>query len=352
MTAARPGAGEAGSLAWGGCVAGEPVRRIAGEQAALRRVATLVARGAPPEEVFAAVAAEAGHVVPGADFTLVSRYDSGRAVEVVGGWSRAGHHRLVGLRTSLGGRNASTLVFERNEPARADYLADDASALTAVVREMGMRSSVGAPISVEGRLWGVMIVTSTQEPLPAGTEARLAGFTELVATAITNAETRAEVERLVEEQAALRRVATLVAEGRAPTAVFDAVAAEMERLLDADGVTLGRYEPGDEVTVVAHRRGPYAQRMAPGTRISHAGENVTTIVRRTERPARIDYAETVPGVIADMTRGRGIRAAIGAPIVVEGRLWGVISAAWSGGKSPPADMEERMAQFAQLLGTA
>ena len=74
-----------------------------------------------------------------------------------------------------------------------------------------------------------------------------------MATAIANAETRAEVERLAAEQAALRRVATLVAEGAAPSAVLDAVAAEMERALDADAAMLRRYEPDEEVTVVARR---------------------------------------------------------------------------------------------------
>jgi transcriptional regulator with GAF, ATPase, and Fis domain len=83
------------------------------------------------------------------------------------------------------GRNVSTLVFKRNQPARVDHFADDVSALAAAAGEIGMRSAVGAPISVEGRLWGVMIVASTHEDaLPAGTEHRLAEFTELVATTI------------------------------------------------------------------------------------------------------------------------------------------------------------------------
>ena len=82
---------------------------------------------------------------------------------------------------------------------------------------------------VEGELWGADHRRAGQRaPAPPDTEARLAKFTDLVATAIANAEARAEVERLAEEQAALRRVATLVAEGASPTAVFDAVAAEME----------------------------------------------------------------------------------------------------------------------------
>src|SRR5205085_5844758 len=86
--------------------------------------------------------------------------------------------------------------------------------------------------------------------LPAGTEHRLAAFTELIATAIANAQAREELSALAEEQAALRRVATLVARGASPQAAFAAVAAEAGRLLPADLTLIGRYE-GDLVTGVA-----------------------------------------------------------------------------------------------------
>jgi signal transduction histidine kinase len=161
----------------------------------------------------------------------------------------------------------------------------------------------------------------------------------------------AYLAQLAEEQAALRRVATLVAEGAAPTAVFDAVAAEMEGLLDADGVTLSRYEPGGEVTVVAHR-GSGASRVPPGTRVRHEGENVTTMVRRSARPARVEGYEGTQGAIAEMVQTLAVRAAVGAPIVVDGGLWGVVIANWTSEESPPADTEQRMAEFAELLDTA
>jgi GAF domain-containing protein len=190
------------------------LRAIAEEQAALRRVAVLVAEGASPPAVFAAVAVEVGRVVPEADFTMVGRYDAGRAVEVAGGWSRSGDLKLVGRRSELGGRNVSTLVFETGKAARVDHLAEIVSPLNAAAREIGMRCSVGAPISVEGRLWGVMIATSSRvNALPAGIEQRLAAFTELIATTIANTQARQELSAIAEEQAALRRVATLVARG-------------------------------------------------------------------------------------------------------------------------------------------
>ncbi len=166
---------------------------IADEQAGLRRVATLVARGALPEEVFAAVTAEVGQVL-GVDFTAMSRYDQDGARTVVAAWSRSGSAPVVplGTREILAGPNVPTLVFESGRPARVDRYGEDAGPAAAAAIAAGVRSAVGVPIRVEGRLWGLMNVYSREEtPLPAETEARLARFTELVATAIANAESQA-----------------------------------------------------------------------------------------------------------------------------------------------------------------
>jgi PAS domain S-box-containing protein len=160
-----------------------------------------------------------------------------------------------------------------------------------------------------------------------------------------------EVERLAQEQAALRRVATLVAEGAPATEVFDAVSAEMEALLEADGVVLSRYEGEAEITIMASR-GP-EDGVPVGLRTNHKGENVTTEVRRTGRPARMKDYDGTRGDIADLVEELGVRAAVGAPVVVDGRLWGIIMAYWTGeGDSPPSDTEPRMTQFAQLLDSS
>src|SRR5271166_4048529 len=172
-----------------------------------------------------------------------------------------------------------------------------------------------------------------------------------LAVSLDNAQLYAGFRRIADEQAALRRVATLVAQGAPPPAVFDAVAAEIERLLEADGVTLGRYEPGEEVTAVAHR-GANAEMMPPGTRVSHEGQNVTTLVRRSQAPARVEHYQDTRGTIAQYVRRSGVRVSVAAPIVADGGLWGVAIAYWTRPESPPAGTEERMAQFAQLLETA
>ena len=170
-------------------------RRIAGEQAALRRVAVLVAQAAPPQEVFAAVAGEVGALLA-ADLAILDRFDPEGTLEVVGTWTRTGAPPPVpvGGRLPLSGRNVSTLVYQTGL-ARLDGYADSVSGpVGAVVRVAGFRSVVGAPVFVEGRLWGLVAASSRgEQPLPPDTEARLASFTELVATAVANADSRAEL---------------------------------------------------------------------------------------------------------------------------------------------------------------
>ena len=170
-------------------------RRIAGEQAALRRVATLVARVAPPREVFAAVAEEAGRLLA-VDFAVLVRFDPSD-LEVVGTWTSTGAPAPtpVGGRVPLGGRNVTTLVWRTGGPARIDYDESISGVIgQAATRDWGVRSSVGVPVSAEGQAWGAIIVALTgEEFLSADTESRLAGFTELLSTAIANAEAQAEV---------------------------------------------------------------------------------------------------------------------------------------------------------------
>jgi signal transduction histidine kinase len=172
-----------------------------------------------------------------------------------------------------------------------------------------------------------------------------------LAVSLDNAQLYAEHRRIADEQAALRRVATLVGEGAPPTAVFGAVATEVQRLLDADGVTLGRFEPGEEVTVVAHR-GWEGWDLPAGTRFSHEGDSVTAEVRRVRRPSRMEYSGAEDGAIATYLRDQGVRSSVGTPIIVEGRLWGVAVVYWTREEPPAADAEERIGHFAKLLETA
>src|SRR5215469_18239161 len=197
--------------------------RIAEEQAALRRVAMLAALGAPPDEVFTAVTTEVWRLLE-VDLTALARYDPDGVLTYVARWGATSEDRSGGLRTPLGGRNLSTLVFETGRPARMDDFSQATGPAAEVVHRLGIRSGVGVPVRVEGRPWGVMFVSSTgEEPLPRDAEARLADFTELVGAAIAGAQARVELRGHADEQAALRRVATLVAGGAPPAEVFAAV---------------------------------------------------------------------------------------------------------------------------------
>jgi signal transduction histidine kinase len=328
------------------------LQRLAAEQAALRRVATLVAQDVAPDELFGAVAAEVGTLFA-ADYTGMIRYEPGHAyVTTTATWAAVGEHPPAPIRSRIVPGDPTTMVAETGKPARVDDWTNVPGAIAEFVRrELGVKSSVGSPIVVNGTLWGALALHSKHSPLPPDTESRLLNFTELVATAIANTDARAEVARLAQEHAALRRVATLVAQGGQPGDVFDTVAAELAGLLQADHVVVCRYEPGSELTVLAHR-GTALPEILPGTRISHEGDSVEAVVWHTGRSARSESYEGARGTIAELARAAGVQVAVGAPVVVDGRLWGVASAGWNWGQPPPADTEQRMAKFAELLGTA
>jgi PAS domain S-box-containing protein len=331
----------------------DEVARLADEQAALRRVATLVAEESPPAQLFATVAEEVARLLGSNIDSAILRYQGDEAATVVGVWGeqRAGGIR-VGARLPVDGSNVSAQVLRERRSVRVDdYLVVD-GAIADHAQEHGIRPAVGCPILVQGRLWGAMIVAHNEaEAFPPDTERRVAQFTELMATAIANTEARTEVQRLAEEQAALRRVATLVAEGAAPTEVFDAVVVEVAQLLGAAQVGLMRFEGSDEITILAHR-GQDPAFVQAGMRLPLDGDSVTVRVQRSGRSARVNLYEERSGTIAAIAQGSQVKVTVGAPIVVEGALWGVMTASWTGEDLPPSDAEERLAEFAELVDTA
>ena len=328
----------------------EEGERLALEQAALRRVATLVARGEPAHRVLAAVAEEVGRLLP-ADITLLGRFDSGGTAVNVGGWSRTGDPVEVGARLRLGGYNILTRILETGRPMRMDDYAEGSGDVHVNGRVRGIKAAVGAPIVVEGRLWGVMTVaTMRDEPLPCDTEERLSRFTSLVATAIANAQARVELSALADEQAALRRVATLVARGAPPPAVFGAVAEEVARLLPADAALVNRYDADGHATIVGgwSRGGDVA---LAGARAPIGGQTVSTLVLETGKAARAERVG-VSGPVAALWSAGGWRSSVGTPIIVAGHLWGVVLVASTRDEALPPDTEQRLAGFTELAATA
>jgi signal transduction histidine kinase len=161
----------------------------------------------------------------------------------------------------------------------------------------------------------------------------------------------AELRQLAEEQAALRRVATLVARGDPPPHVLNAAAREVQNLLGADYTRLLRYEPDGTVTAVGGGTPGDPAAVAAEESFDLEGDNVTGKVLRTGRAARMETYERAPGSLAAWLRALGIRSSVGAPVVVEGRLWGVMVASWAH-EHPAPDAEDRLAEFTELIATA
>jgi signal transduction histidine kinase len=282
------------------------------QRAALRRVAGLVASGAAPSEVFAAIAYEVAQVT-GSALLQIQRFEPDDTVTVAGAWGAAPH------------------PFR---PVRVDDF------------------GASAPIVVDGKLWGVMAAGPAEgEPVPEGLEERLVEFTELIATAISNAESREALKRLADEQAALRRVATLVAKGVPPAELFEAVAREAGQLLGVDAMHMGRYHQGAAISVAGWSR--QGDHLPVGTRVELDGTNVASLVLKSGRPARIDGYSGETGAMADRLRRRmDVYSSVAVPIVVDGRLWGLMIASSKQAQALPADTESRLLGFTELAETA
>ena len=324
---------------------------VSEDHAALQRVATLVARGITQDELFAAVTQEVGRLVA-ADTTALLRFESDDTITLVAAWSGQTTDLPIGSSTPVD--EVLLAMRETGRPWRSGPMTPPLSgSFVDLARTLGLRAFVGVPIAVDGRVWGVAFAASAADrPFADGAEARLAGFTELVAIAIANAQARMELRGFADEQAALRRVATLVARAAPPQEVFAAVTAEVGLLLQVDIACLGRYEPDGTPTLVgAWAKNGIAPPAPIGFQWTLTGQNLVSRVYRTGRPARVDDYD-VPGISLGIAHKWGIHASVGVPIAVEDRLWGVMMVAASDPQPPiPSDTEARLAGFTELVAT-
>jgi GAF domain-containing protein len=163
----------------------------------------------------------------------------------------------------------------------------------------------------------------------------------------------ANYERLVAEQAALRRLATLVARGAEPPEVFEAVVKEMRQCLVTERAGLWRYETSGEITLLAADFcSPVPAKWPVGARTPVDGNTLAAMVQRTGAPARMDSYADSTGELAERIRAMGLRAAVGVPVIVDGRVWGLAAVGWAEPGPMPADTEAGISRFAELIGTA
>jgi signal transduction histidine kinase len=334
----------------------DDLRGLADEQAALHRVAALVAEGTESQALFDAVCAEAGQLV-GASTVNLSHYTADGFNETVAGWSLRDTHVPVGTRFPLTPDTVGGAIVRTHSPAWMHSWEDASSELAHAVRERGIRSSLGAPVVVDGQLWGALVAATDreEEPLPPGTESRLARFTALLATAISNLQAHTDLRDLVDEQAALRRVATLVAEGATPEVLFSAVAREATQVLHVAAASLERYEADGTGVTLALSRAPdweVADSVVyPGRQWPYDPGGLLALVWDTGGAARVDDYSEVGGAAGEAARTAGVASACAAPITVDGKLWGLIRV-YSRQGTLPEGTESRLRLFTDLVATA
>ncbi|HVN61662.1 MAG TPA: GAF domain-containing protein [Gaiellaceae bacterium] len=353
------------SMAVAGASSRAALRRQKGEQAALRHVATLVAEGSSLSDLFAAVARAVAQAIE-ADAISVERIDADRSTTVIA--SLDAPRFPIGSRWPLDEPGLHASVITSGRPVRIDDVSVLSGATGAALRESAIRSLVAAPIVVSGGLWGLMWAGGKRaEPLAAATETRLRDFTEFAAVAVANADSRNRLRRLADSEASLRRVATLAAEGATPAELLSAVADEAARILDGSSVAIVQYEGDDSFHVVAAHNDPVFE---VGSSWPVEEASLAAAVRETRAPVRIhDFSET-RGMVAEAVRAAGLASAIGAPIVVDANVWGMIVVGirerrgalplftgWYTSRMLSSsvsgqEIESRLASFTELAGTA
>lgn len=322
----------------------DSLRALAEEQGALRRVAELAAQNAPAEQVLQAVAVEASGLAD-VEFGMVLRFvdqEGGNEIVALDG---APDNFSLGMRTPGTGDSSVHRVWRTGRAARVEDLGTVSGLWPRMSHERGFTTSAGVPVTIRGALWGALIVAGRGAPFPRAIEQHLANFADIAATAIAATDARLELRLVAEEQAALRRVAELVARGATLREVFNAAATETSTLLGSNGATLMRYEDGDTAVAVA----VCDSSLALGASVPVNAGTVLDDVRRTERPVRID--RTMQRSLPDTADDQGPVHEVAVPIIVEGRLWGALTSSTSS-LPLPVDSETRLTPFAELAAAA
>ncbi len=330
----------------------EELRSMAESQGALRRVATLVAQGADPQTVFTTVAFEASRMLGLGAVSLIS-YDADTQMytKIFG---THGQRSAVtdGGKWPLAECPEGALILQTNGPVRIDDWSSIPGPVAARHRAGGFGQAIAAPIILKGTIWGhIAAFAEADDIIPAGAEIRLADFTHLMATAIANVQARNELRDLAETQGALRRIATLVAQGAEPNEVFTAVAVETAKVLGVRAVSLLTYDAESQTFSKIFSTDGHSTSMSDAGRyaVDDCAEGALAV--RSRQPVRVD-AWTDPAGRGLARPGGAFGQAVAAPILVEGNVWGYIGAYGEAGEVLAAGCEDRLADFTQLVATA
>ncbi|ADP84572.1 GAF domain-containing sensor histidine kinase [Pseudofrankia inefficax] len=327
----------------------DELRAVAEAQGSLRKVATLVAQDASPQAVFAAVAVEAARILRVGAVSLV-KFDADTLIYTKIYGTHGERAAVVdGGTWPIEDCPEGALILQTGQPVRIDDWTFLPGPVAARHREQGFGQCVAAPVHLDGALWGhIAAFGEADDVLPDGSETRLADFTQLMASAIANAQAREHLRSLAEQQgAALRRVATLVGQRASPGMIFDAVAAEASRALRVSRVDVGRCHGDGRVTLLGSTDDLVRSN---GRAFSRGGELVTARVRETGSAARIDDWAALPTEAAGVAAREGFRSVVGAPIRVDSTLWGVIVVL---AEEPlAAGIETRLTDFTHLVASS
>ena len=334
-----------------------PDGRAAQERAALQRVAALVAQGTPPSEVFQAVTAELRALL-GVGACVLARYEPDGTATILSDSVDIGTGLAPGTILQFVQGTAGATVRENALATGNDDVTNLPSPLRERADRLGVTEAVKVPVMVDGQVWGYLSA-SWRRTAPPEVESRMARFTQLVTMAINDADGRARLhasrERVAayaEEEAALRRVATAVAAGAPTTEVFDTVTVELRRLLDIEGAVLQRFEDDGTATTVAicDPQEFIAAGGKIGSRVSTENGNLVSMVRRSNRAELTGSYDDESSLIVPDLGGAGIMGAVGVPVKVAGRQWGMAAVAWR--RPVTHDLEARLAEFTELLSIA
>ena len=290
---------------------------LADEQAALRRIAELAAREAPADEILQAVTVEAS-ALAGVDFSTLLHYEPDGSTVIVA-LAGAPDGITVGMRSPGTGDGATQRVWRSGKPARIDNLTEMSGVWPQLAHRHGFNASAAVPVVIHGMLRGTLVVVGRRQAFAQTIEKHLSDFADLAATALSAADARQALRLLADEQAAVRRVAELVARSATLEQIFDAVAAETSSLLGNVASTLLRYEPDDGAVVVASTNS-----LTPlGLRLP-VEPNPHGDLHGIERAAVLAGSPTATDV-----------GAVAVPVTVEGRGWGALVVLAPGPPLPP-----------------